>query len=69
MNHRPDDGGSKHPEASANFYQTTRRNTPENCNHFTYKTEIVSLYMCACMFTSSWKMDIPICTKLGMLIP
>jgi hypothetical protein len=31
QSHRPDDGGSKHTsETSVNFYQTTRRNNPED---------------------------------------
>jgi hypothetical protein len=30
--HRPDDGGSKHFETPVNFYETTRRNIPEDSN-------------------------------------
>jgi hypothetical protein len=37
--HRPDDGGSKASETLVNFYQTTRRNIPENSHLHNRRSE------------------------------
>jgi hypothetical protein len=39
LTHRPDDGGSKHYKTLVNFYQTTRRNIPEDSHLLTCRRE------------------------------
>jgi hypothetical protein len=49
--HRPDDGAASTSETSVNFYQTTRRNTPEDRNLNTLLFPTTSLVIWE---TSKW---------------